>query len=306
MPLDQRCDYGADGSLHDRPHPRFRTLLARWALMTGLVCTASACATLPPPTLSARTAGREVVLAVVTWNVNAGRGDLQRLVTDLTHGDLTGSPVREFVIFLQENIEGGEHDALSVARSRQLHAFFEQVRLSDRGPSGNAIISSRPILETRVVNLPRERRVRKAVVARIVVDGTPMFAVCAHLENRTSWLRAALFSDSARARQARALLEELPTGPGIVGGDLNTWLGTDEPAWRALRDRFDDTPDDKVEPTFRDRLALDHLFFDLPRRWEAMKVVVRERYGSDHNPVLGVIVQRHEGIVGSESHDRKS
>ncbi len=52
----------------------------------------------------------------------------------------------------------------------------------------------------------------------------------------------------------------------MVGGDFNTMLGPDEPAWGALLARFPDTPD-KPEPTFRDRLVLDHLFFDVPDGW---------------------------------------
>jgi endonuclease/exonuclease/phosphatase family metal-dependent hydrolase len=265
-----------------------------------------ACAALPRPTLAARAEGREILLAVVTWNVHSGRGDLQRLITDLTHGALTGSPVREFIVLLQENVEGSAQDAISVARSRQLHAFFEEVRMSDQGPSGNAVISTRPILETRVVNLPRERRVRKAVVARIEVEGTPLLAVCAHLENRTSWFQGGLFSERARERQARALLDELPPGPALLGADLNTWLGIEEPAWEALRARFDDTPGPPFTPTFHDRLVLDHLFFDLPGRWEALRTVVPDRYGSDHNPVLAVIVPRRVGVSGSGTNDRES
>jgi hypothetical protein len=42
-------------------------------------------------------------------------------------------------------------------------------------------------------------------------------------------------------------------------------------------------------PTFRDRLVLDHLFFDLPDGWRAERRVVADRYRSDHHPVLGLL-----------------
>ena len=239
-----------------------------------------------------RTSGRHVVLAVITWNMHAGRGDLSGLVDDLVSGQLTGAPVRDYVIFLQESIEGSQHDVTAFGKERRLTTFFVPVRLSDRGTSGNAIVTTRPPLSARAIDLPRERLVRRAVEATMEIEGVRFFAVCAHLENRMTWLQGALFSDSARGRQAEALLRELPQGPGIVGGDLNTWLGPDEPAWRILSGRFGDTPIDPAEPTFRDRLVLDHLFFDLPERWEAARHVVRNRYGSDHNPVLGVIVAK--------------
>lgn len=302
-----RPDYGTDVIGIRRPAGRSTRLL-----LAALAALCTSCAALPPPTLSARTHGRAVLLAVVTWNVNAGRGDVATLVRDLTNGALTGSPVRDFVVLLQENIQGLPTDAVAVGRERQLFTMFAPVRTSDRGVSGNAVISTRPILDARVVDLPRERRVRKATIVTLDVAGSRIFAVNAHFENRTSWLRGGLLSDDARGRQAAALLRELPPGPGILGGDLNTWLGPDEPAWRALQQRFDETPANAAsEPTFRERLVLDHLFFDLPPRWEAMRQVVSGRYGSDHHPVLGVILEKggrvgERGDVGGRMQEESS
>jgi endonuclease/exonuclease/phosphatase (EEP) superfamily protein YafD len=70
---------------------------------------------------------------------------------------------------------------------------------------------------------------------------------------------------------------------------MNTMLGPAEPAWQVLSKRFPDTPADRPRPTFRDRLVLDHLFFDLPDGWTVTRRVVPERYGSDHHPVIGVV-----------------
>ena len=108
------------------------------------------------------------------------------------------------------------------------------------------------------------------------------------MENRLAWWRA-LFSDAARGEQASALLRELPAGDGILGGDLNTWLGPNEPAWRAMLRRFPDTPRDPPQPTFHDRLVLDHLFFDLPAGWRVSRRVINNAYGSDHHPVIAVL-----------------
>ena len=119
------------------------------------------------------------------------------------------------------------------------------------------------------------------------VGSESLFVVSTHLENRLGWLRG-LFGDRARGRQADALLQALPQGHGIVGGDFNTMLGRNEPAWRAMLGRFPDGPD-RPEPTFRDRLVLDHLFFDLPDGWVVMRRVIRDQYGSDHHPVLAEI-----------------
>ena len=261
----------------------------RWCAIALVGVIASSCAGRRPQDLASTIADKRLVLGLITWNVNAGRGDLPQLVEDLVTGRLAGVPIRDYVILLQETVEGSEYDAAAFGRARGLTTIFEPVRESSRGTSGNAILTTETVLSSHVIVLPRERRVRKAVAAIIEVDGARLVAVCTHLENRTSWLRGGLFSDNARARQARALVQALPKGPGVVGGDFNTWLGPNEPAWQALRARFDDTPSTPLEATFRDRLVLDALFFDLPEGWAATQQVVQNRYGSDHHPVLGVI-----------------
>jgi endonuclease/exonuclease/phosphatase family metal-dependent hydrolase len=193
------------------------------------------------------------------------------------------------VLLLQEAMQGTGTDVMAFAQSRGLSVFFMPVLRSRERTSGNAIVSTRPLLDTRVVSLPQERQPRAAVAAEVELAGERLFVASAHLENRISWWRFGLFADNARGRQARALIDALPAGHGIAGGDMNTMLGPAEPAWRALLARFPDTPTDTPEPTFRDRLVLDHLFFDLPDGWAATRAVVEDRYGSDHHPVLGVV-----------------
>jgi endonuclease/exonuclease/phosphatase family metal-dependent hydrolase len=264
----------------------------RWSSAVVLSLLVTACATrtqvapapLPEPP----------ALAVVTWNVHAGVGNLPRLVDDLTHGRITGTPIRNYVILLQETIAGNQYDVVNFARQRQLFAYFAPVRESDHGTSGNAIVATEQPLEARTIDLPRIRRMRKAIVATFEIEGRPMFIANAHLENRLSWLVGGLFADKARGRQTQALLDVLPPGPGMVGGDLNTILGPDERTLRLLNERFSDTPAARREPTFHDRLVLDHLFFDLPDGWVATRQVITDRYESDHHPVLGLVFS-HRG-----------
>jgi endonuclease/exonuclease/phosphatase family metal-dependent hydrolase len=220
-------------------------------------------------------------LTVLTWNLHGRRGDLRRLIDDLEEGRLTASPPREYILLLQEFVD---RDGAGVgSNTRALTLFASPVR----GATGNAIVSTLALEEPRTIDLPRERQPRAAVVATIRVSGETLFVTSAHLENRLGFLRG-LFGDRARGRQADALLATLPRGHGIVGGDFNTMLGPDEPAWRALLKRFPDTPD-RPEPTFRDRLVLDHLFLDLPDGWRVSRRVIRDRYGSDHHPVIAAI-----------------
>jgi endonuclease/exonuclease/phosphatase family metal-dependent hydrolase len=230
-----------------------------------------------------------IALAVITWNMHAGAGDLPRLVSDLASGQLTGTPPHDYALLLQEAVTGTASDPSALARDRQLSIMFEPVRSNRGRTTGNAILATQPLANTRTISLPRQRQPRAALSATLGVAGVQLFLVNAHLENRVSLWRGLLFSDGPRGRQAEALVAQLPDGPGIAGGDLNTWLGANEPAWRVFATRFPDTPADDLTPTFRDRLVLDHLFFDLPEGWRVQRRVLAETYGSDHRPVIGVI-----------------
>jgi endonuclease/exonuclease/phosphatase family metal-dependent hydrolase len=252
--------------------------------MLALAAAGAGCTHRPPALAPANPA----LLSVVTWNSHAGRGDLARLVDDLLTGQLTGTSSRDYVLLLQEVTD---YEALAVlARTHDLSVFFSPVGSGSPGSRGNAILSTRTLLNARAIPLPRERQPRGAVTATIDIDGRRMFLASVHLENRLSWWRGGPFGDAARARQAAALVRDLPAAQhGIVGGDMNTLLGAGEPALRALLGRFPDTPTGPSPPTFRERLVLDHVFFDLPDGWAARQVTVRDRYGSDHHPVAGVV-----------------
>jgi endonuclease/exonuclease/phosphatase family metal-dependent hydrolase len=240
--------------------------------------------------------------------MHAGRGDLARLRYDLASGVLTGGVPGDYVLLLQEDVESPDsldsagdkpagtvtdtHSARDTAAVNGLSFFFAPVRAREGRTSGNAMLSTRPLLDPRVVTLERERQPRSAVAATIRLDAATLFLVNVHMENRLAWWRL-LFSDTARGRQASTLLREVPPqGDGILGGDLNTWLGPGEPAWRMMLQRFPDTPRDPPQPTFHDRLVLDHLFFDLPAGWTVTRRVLKDAYGSDHHPVVGVVTAR--------------
>ena len=185
---------------------------------------------------------------------------------------------------------GAQHSARAIAETSGLSFFFAPVRGDARRVSGNSIMSTRPLLDPRIVTLERERQPRSAVAATIRLDSARLFLVDVHMENRLAWWRL-LWSDTARRKQAAALLQEIPQqGDGILGGDLNTWLGPREPAWQLMLRRFPDTPRDPPQPTFHDRLVLDHLFFDLPDGWTATRRVLKDAYGSDHHPVVAVVM----------------
>lgn len=253
--------------------------------MAAIALSAAACVT---PLVETIPTGR-IVLAVATWNMDAGRGDLPRFIADLAAGRLTPEPAEDVALLLQEAVADQSAQLNELAEARKWHLAFEPVAFDGRRKRGNAIISSRPLVEPWAIRLPRERQPRGAVAASIDVAGEEVLLVSAHLENRFNLWRA-LFSDIARRRQAEALIDALPEdGFGVLGGDFNAWLGRNEAAWRVLLNRFDDTPGVMRTATFRDRLVLDHLLFDLPPGWRAITTVARDRYASDHHPVVAAI-----------------
>lgn len=230
-----------------------------------------------------------VLLAVVTWNVHVGAGDLRGLIEAVRSGTLTAGIPADALFLLQEAVDDGDQAVSAVAAGAGMTAAFSPVREVNGRLRGNAILSTMAIGAPRTIALPQERQPRGAVMAEVQLGGRPLFVASVHLENRVSWLRGGLLSDGARGRQAAALVAALPAGHGIVGGDLNTWLGANEPAWKRLAARFPVIPGIRLRPTFRDRLVLDHLFFDLPADWTVTRTVLADTYRSDHHPVLAVI-----------------
>jgi endonuclease/exonuclease/phosphatase family metal-dependent hydrolase len=225
--------------------------------------------------------------------MNAGRGDVPALIRDLESGRLTGAPPADYVLLLQE----ATPDIVAFAEgrsSRRMFAFYVPVRHDGRRIRGNAVVSTLMLTHARAIQLPQERQPRAAAAAWIDVAGHHLFVVSTHLENRAEWLRGGVLDEAARGRQAEALVQALPANaPGIVGGDMNTWLGPNEPAWRTFERRFPRDRETPV-PTFRDRAVLDHLFVDLPDGWSIERRVARDRYDSDHHPVIGAITsQKH-------------
>ena len=265
------------------PDVRLYALTVLWLVTVLWLAISAGCAPVVPHTLPDRPA----LLAAVTWNMDAGRGDLARLVADLERGRLGIQSPGAYLLLLQESATGEFED---IARPRHWATCFAPVRATGGQVRGNAIVFSRSLRNCRVVPLPRERQSRAAAVASIDLAGQELFAASTHLENRVAWWKGGLFSDSARQHQVEALLHAIPQrAPGILGGDFNTWLGPNEAAWRILVERFHNTREWSGPPTFADRLVLDHLFMDLPDGWRMARWVVRDNYGSDHQPVIAVI-----------------
>jgi endonuclease/exonuclease/phosphatase family metal-dependent hydrolase len=265
---------------------------------------------------------------VLTWNLHVGGGDVDTVISHLRRGDFTGGePIDQFVMLLQEAYRrdlsipahiprgfpapariaphsrlrgpGVQHfsrdDGLAVMYVPSMRNGIEAVDSEDRG---NAIVSTLPLVDPIVVELPLEHQRRVAVIATVngrTPGGEPWRLRLAnvHLDTALALGRGGPFA--ARRRQAEALVDALndsPEVPTVLAGDFNTWRGDGEPALALLRRAFPQTPPMAQGPTWVGPLGiharLDHVFVRGPVS-SARVERLAGRFGSDHYPLLAIV-----------------
>lgn len=300
---------------------RQRQTLDRWCEGVGPILLRTAPAATPPPTAD--------TVAVVSWNVHVGGGDIDGLVHRLRSGAFSANhPVRHFVLLLQEAYRAGNMvpralrpfaalpDAIRPATGRRQRQDIAVVAarlglnlyyapsMRNGGPltsdedRGNAILSTLPLRDLAAIELPFERQRRVVVMARVAgrtTVGEPWRLTIAsvHFDNLFGLRHVWIFSGAARERQARGLIAALEgESPAVVAGDFNTWFGYRDPAYRTMAEAFRDTPEHDRRPTFAGLLRLDHAFFRLPRGWRSSLVRLDDKFDSDHYPLLGFVTMR--------------
>lgn len=267
---------------------------------------------------AARPAPSAESIAIVTWNVHGRHGRLLDFVAQLRSGRVTGRPVPDFVLLLQEvvraqrapvplargmkragAIRGGDAalpDIVEVAEALGLSLMY--VPSMRNGPDGedrgNAILSTMALDQTYAFELPfrRQRRVGVAATLTVIDEGMPrpLRVVNVHLD--TSEGRGRLWVlGNPRPAQAHASVEYLaaigPPAPlAVIGGDFNTFLPFEDAANDMRREwsRYQGNEDDA--PT-RGQVRLDYLFFRLEAELCGGTTRARSRFGSDHYPVIG-------------------
>jgi endonuclease/exonuclease/phosphatase family metal-dependent hydrolase len=214
-------------------------------------------------------------LTVLSWNAAIGRAHLDELMDRLADGgfdEVLGrvvmDPQRPLVLLLQEAYRtgpdvpadptgqhhGGQHpgagprpgrvDVTRFAAERALSLRYVPSMRNGRHASdrGNAVLSSVALGRHDALHLPLIRQRRVAVCA--VLADAPDVALCsAHLDTRGQPRRGhgpprylGPFG-AGRAAQAAALATALARSPAatILGADLNSYLGSWDPALAPLR-----------------------------------------------------------------------
>ncbi len=273
--------------------------------------------------------GATDAIAVVSWNVNVGAGQLPVLVADLRAGKWSdGRRPEHFVLLLQEALRTGDTvppRGPSQAGARRLNrrpplveivGFARELGLSllyvpsmrnglDAGAPaedrGNAILSTLPLLTPGALELPFVRQRRVAVFAMLggLANGAQLEVASIHLDPFVGANRLWLFGAAgARGQQARAIAAMLqPAGRFVVGGDFNTWFGTDEPALREMTRVTGQTVQAR-QGTYKGGAVLDYLFFRTPASERATYQRAASTYGSDHYPLIGWISLGPAPVIG--------
>ena len=198
-------------------------------------------------------------LAIVTWNVHVGGGDIGDVVGRLRRGEFTkGRAVAHFVLLLQEAHREGtdvpaavpagspvpdsiverpphsvRRDIRSVARSERLHVVYAPSMrnggtTAEPEDRGTAILSTLPLANLQAIELPFERQRRVALAATVSGErssGTPWQLRVAAVQMDTSLALTRGGPIAARRRQAEALLEALGLESSFESGTELTRSG---------------------------------------------------------------------------------
>jgi endonuclease/exonuclease/phosphatase family metal-dependent hydrolase len=277
-------------------------------------------------------------LAVVSWNVDAGSGHLIAflreelgLTCDGERSRLAGGAI-DFVLLLQEAMRrsndipelaagatippavserthpGPRMDVLEVAAACGLSAFYApaarngmDARDGMREDKGNAILSTLPLSEFFVIELPFEASRRVVPVATVrTVRGDALRVASVHFITTPPPWRILTTGNSAHARQAIALnaaleaIERQGPTPTVVGSDTNA-TSARETALRFLRAEFPESPA-PLGGGSRGPFPTDHLFFRRGASNASLPAISYRRaedtYFSDHQAISAVVTFR--------------
>lgn len=304
------------------PHAADAIELARWASAVGppLLIQRDA-AVAPPPADS---------LAVVTWNVHGQHGRIADFIAQLKSGALTGEPVSDFVMLIQEAVRIRESpppvfapgmkkasriddadallpDIAEIAEAMDLTLLYVPSMRNgiEREDRGNAVLSTLPFTEAYAFELPFRKQRRVGIAVTVTVRDAevlrPLRLVNVHFDTSQPGRRLYVLGNP-RPEQARATLKyiemmETKTPLAILGGDLNTFLPFEDAADHTRRDWARNHGTEDAART-RGMTRLDYLFFRLQGELCGHTRRAPARFGSDHYPVIGRFERSRTGACG--------
>jgi len=221
-------------------------------------------------------------ITVATWNIHGGVGlDGRRRPARI--GDVLARMDVDVVALQEFAAPRGMLDEFRTELESRLamRAHVAVTFRTQRREFGNAILSRRPILDAKDIDLAfGAREPRNAIELMLDVDGTPLRIIATHLGLGAAERRA------QAARLASRLLET--SGPTILLGDFNEPRRIGSLGTLQSQVGFATTP--ATFPSPFPLLRLDRIFVTQPLR-AALRVQrdYRSRMASDHLPLLADI-----------------
>jgi len=261
-------------------------------------------------------------LIVVNWNVHVGHGDVAGLVDKISSAEkANGFGKPEFVLLLEESFrQGGQAKAIPdsagvqvpqriappdpkmdiehIARKLGWWLYYAPSMRNGDGVGehaedrGNAILSSLPLQAAEAVELPFAVQRRVALIATVTdARKQPKLRVAVtHFDTRASLLQGWIFGGpAARNHQAKEFVSALKKFesdplPLIVGGDLNTYMGS-KAVIHTMSGMAPHT-DCGTQATHTWGVTLDHTFASIPETWPGRCVRGDSTFGPDHYPLV--------------------
>jgi len=171
-----------------------------------------------------------------------------------------------------------------LAHALDLHAVAGPTIVREGGHYGNALLSRRPVLSTRHLDLTVYRREpRAAIDALVEANGAALRVVVTHLG----------LLPGERRSQVRRLLDALGDSPRavtILCGDMNEWLAVGRPL-RWLHARLGRAATPPTFPSAFPLFALDRLWVHPRAALRGLRAhrTARARTASDHLPLVADI-----------------
>jgi endonuclease/exonuclease/phosphatase family metal-dependent hydrolase len=234
-------------------------------------------------------------LRVVSYNIHRcvggdGRQDPARIASVLREIDAD-------VVGLQEvdAVSGPSTDSMQMqylAASLGLHAIAGPTIIREQGHYGNALLTRRPVLDVRLIDLTVYRREpRGAIVADVDAgEGYTVRVIVTHLG----------LLPGERRTQVRRLLEVLGEETGdaahhltVVCGDINEWFAVGRPL-RWLHGRLGPAATIPTFPAAFPVFALDRIWVQPRNKLRTIKAwrTSPSRLASDHLPIIADLALR--------------
>jgi endonuclease/exonuclease/phosphatase family metal-dependent hydrolase len=238
------------------------------------------------------------VLTIVTYNIHHAEGMDKKLDLERVAGVIRA--LEPDFVALQEvdkgtKRAGGVDQAAELARLTNMHGVFGAAMPYDEGEYGDAVLSRRPILKSRVAPLPwkegNRREPRCAVAARADIPGAGTIEFIS-----THWDHTRDPSDRAAQAEAVNVAWREAGATTILAGDFNCEVGS-APLEVIGREWKLVSGGDPAAPTCCGdnlRVNIDHVFVKPSSRWRVIEHrVIDEPVASDHRPVLVKLELRH-------------